>query len=106
MKQLHIIISDSYTARLKRNKYKLIKCLDVDSGLNHEMCSEDVLTDEESNELLVCKNYMDQNNQFYQILMIKLKDNENCYVKFREALLVTDQEHVDNLLEGMVWNKL
>ena len=46
--------------------------------------------------------FLKQNEKFCEIFIIKLKEDENLYRKFHEALLDTDQKHVDNLLEGMV----
>ena len=78
----------------------------MDNGLADQLYSEDVLTDEERKELLNCEGYLKQNDKFCEIFIIKLKGDENLYRKFHEALLDTDQKHVDNLLEGMVLYKL
>ena len=65
------------------------------------LCAKDLLTDEECEMLGKCESYIDQNTNFYEILSSKLKETES-YLTFREALRATGQEHVDNLLEGMV----
>ena len=96
------LVSDQHTTRLKRNKCKLIKCLDVDNGLADQLYSEDVLTDKECKGLSDCEAYLKQNDIFCEMFIIKLKEDENLYRNFHEALLDTDQKHVDNLLEGMV----